>query len=102
MATPARVVVSEPGRGRYVVVRRSFSVRRNLHLAGAAWDFAGRVGERLRFDGRRSRAPRGGRPDHSWRIIAGPRGSSAELRRAGSARPFLTPDRPGRYVSARR
>jgi hypothetical protein len=93
-----RILVAEPDSGRYAVLRRRFLVRRNRHLAGAGWDVATRVGGRVRLDGRRSRTARGGRPDHSWRIVSKPRGSRAKLRRRGSARPLLTPDRPGRYV----
>ena len=52
----------------------------------------------MRLDGRRSRAARGGRLRHSWRILSRPSGSRAKLRRAGSARPLLTPDRRGRYL----
>ena len=73
-------------------------VRRNRHLAGAGWDTATTVGGRVRLDGRGSRTIRGGRIDYRWRILARPRGSRAALRRAGSARPLLTPDRPGDYV----
>jgi hypothetical protein len=52
----------------------------------------------VRLDGRRSQTAGGGRPAHSWRILSKPRGSHAELHRAGTARPLLTPDRRGRYV----
>jgi hypothetical protein len=93
-----RVLVAEPDRGRYAVLRRRFVLRRNRHLAAAGWDIATHVGERVRLDGRRSRTIRGGRPDHRWRIVSKPRGSRAKLRRARSARPLLAPDRRGRYV----
>jgi hypothetical protein len=93
-----RILVAEPDRGRYALVRRRFVVRRDRHLAAAGWDTATRVGGRVRLDGRRSRTLHGGRADHRWRIVSRPRGSHAKLRRADSARPFLTPDRRGRYV----
>jgi hypothetical protein len=93
-----RMLIAEPDTGRYKLVRRRFVVRRDRHLAAAGWNVATRLGRHVRLDGRRSRAARGARPHHSWRIIAEPRGSRAELRRPRSARPHLTPDRPGRYV----
>lgn len=93
-----RIVVAESERGRYASLRRRFVVRRSRHLAAAGWDTATRVGGRVRLDGSRSRTIRGGRADHTWRILAKPRGSRARLRHAGSARPLLTPDRRGRYV----
>ena len=93
-----RVLVAEPDRGRYALARRRFVVRRDRHLAAAGWDTATTVGGRVRLDGRRSRTTGGGRPDHTWTILSKPRGSRAKLRRAGSARPLLTPDRRGRYV----
>jgi hypothetical protein len=92
-----RMLVAEPDRGRYALVRRRFRVPRNRPLAAAGWDLGARVGRRVRLDGRRSRVL-GARPDQSWRIVSKPRGSRAKLRRAGSARPFLKPDRQGRYV----
>jgi hypothetical protein len=97
-ANRLRILVAEPDRGRYALLRRRFVVRRNGHLAAAGWDTATRVGGRVRLDGRRSRAARGGHVRHSWRILSRPSGSRAKLRRAGSARPLLTPDRPGHYV----
>jgi hypothetical protein len=93
-----RLLVAEPDSGRYVVLRRRFRVRRDRYLAAAGWDTATTVGGRVRLDGRRSRMAHGGRAHHSWRILAKPPGSRAVLRRAGSARPVLEPDRPGRYV----
>src|SRR5919108_811443 len=97
-ANRLRMLVVEPDRGRYAVLRRRFVVPRNRHLAAAGRDLATRVGERVRLDGRRSRTIRGGRPDYRWRILAKPRGSRAKLRRAGSARPLLAPDRRGHHV----
>jgi hypothetical protein len=93
-----RVLVAEPDRGRYAVVRRRFVVRRNRALAAAGWDVQTREGGLVRLDGRRSRVAGGGRPRHRWRIVGKPRGSRAVLRRAGSARPRLITDRAGRYV----
>jgi hypothetical protein len=95
-----RILIAEPDSGRYALLRRRFVVRRDRHLAGAGGDTATRVGGRARLDGRRSRLAHGGRPRHRWRIVSKPRGSRAKLRRAGSARPVLTPDRRGRYVVA--
>jgi hypothetical protein len=92
-----RLLVAEPHPGRYVVLRRRFVVPRNRHLAAAGWDLATTVGGRVRLDGRRSRLAHGGRARHSWRILAKPPGSHPLLRRAGTARPLLRPDRPGRY-----
>jgi hypothetical protein len=97
-ANRLRIQVAEPDRGRYALLRRRFVVRRNRHLAAAGWDTATGVGGRVRLDGRRSRAAHGGHVRHSWRILSRPSGSRAKLRRAGSARPLLTPDRRGRYV----
>jgi len=97
-ANRLRILVAEPDRGRYALLRRRFVLRRNRHLAAAGWDAATRPGGRVRLDGRRSRTIGGGRPRHNWRIVTKPRGSRAKLRRAGSARPLLTPDRRGRYV----
>ena len=93
-----RVRVYEPDAGRYVEVRRSFRIKRNRHLASAGWDVDTRAGRFVQLDGRRSRTAGGGEPRHRWRIVDKPRGSRAKLRRAGSARPSITPDRPGRYV----
>ena len=93
-----RLLVAEPDRGRFVLVRRRFMVSRNRHLAGAGWDVASRVRGRVRLDGRGSRAARGGRIRHTWKILSKPRGSRTKLRRVHSARPSLTPDRRGRYV----
>jgi hypothetical protein len=95
-----RMLVVEPDRGRYELLRRRFVVRRNRHLAAAGWDIATRVRGRVRLDGRRSRTIHGARLRHSWRILSRPRGSDARLRRVGTARPLLTPDRRGRYVVA--
>ena len=92
-----RILVAEPKQGRYALIRRRFGIRRSRPLAAAGRNVTTRVGGRVRLDGRRSRVA-GGRPDYSWRIVSKPRNSRAKLRRAGSARPFLTPDRQGRYV----
>src|SRR5919108_3476270 len=92
-----RILVVEPDRGRFALLRRRFLVRRDRHLAAAGWDTATSVGGRVRLDGRRSRAAHGRQLRHSWRILSKPRGSRAKLRRAGSARPLLTPDRRGRH-----
>ncbi|HEX5713251.1 MAG TPA: hypothetical protein VFX85_08065 [Solirubrobacterales bacterium] len=93
-----RVLVSEPGRGRYAEVRRSFVVRRTHHLPAAGWDTAGSAGGLIRLDGRRSRAAGGGPLAQRWKILVKPQGSHAKLRGAGSARPLLSTDRRGRYV----
>ena len=93
-----RLLVAEPDPGRYQVVRRRFVVKRTRHLAAAGWDVQTRAGRVQRLDGRRSRTTNGGQPRHRWTIVSKPRGSRAGLRRAGSARPVLTPDSPGRYV----
>ncbi|MEX2253269.1 MAG: hypothetical protein WD649_03880 [Thermoleophilaceae bacterium] len=86
-----RVLVAEPGRGRFAVVRRRFRIRRSKHLAAAGRDRKARPGRHIRLDGRRSRAARGGRLRYRWRVVAKPR-------RPRAARPLLVPDRPGRYV----
>jgi hypothetical protein len=93
-----RVMVTEPDAGRYVEVRRRFRIKRNRNLAAAGWDVDTRAGRFVQLDGRRSRTAGGGQPRHSWRIVRKPRGSRAKLRRADTARPSFTPDRPGRYV----
>jgi hypothetical protein len=95
-----RILVAEPDRGRYALLRRRFVVRRDRQLAAAGWDISTSVGGRVRLDGRRSRTARGGRPYYRWRIVAKPRGSHAELRHVGSARPMFRPDRPGDYLVA--
>jgi hypothetical protein len=93
-----RVLVAEPGRGRYAVVSRRFVIRRTKHLAAAGRDRKVRPGWHVRLDARRSRAARGGRLRYRWRLIAKPRGSRARLRRPRAARPLVVPDRPGRYA----
>jgi hypothetical protein len=93
-----RVMVTEPDAGRYVEVRRRFRIKRTRHLAAAGWDVDTRADRFVQLDGRRSRTAGGGKPRHSWRIVRKPRGSRAKLRRAGTARPSITPDRAGRYV----
>ncbi len=93
-----RVLVAEPGRGRFAVVRRSFRIRRTKHLAAAGRDRRVRPGRHVRLDARRSRAARGGRLRYRWRLIVKPRGSRARLRRSRARRPLVVPDRPGRYV----
>jgi hypothetical protein len=93
-----RVMVMEPDAGRYVEVRRRFRIKRNRNLAAAGWDAKTRAGRFVQLDGRRSRTAGGGEPRHRWRIVRKPRGSRATLRRASTARPSITPDRPGRYV----
>jgi hypothetical protein len=93
-----RVMVIEPDAGGYVEVRRRFRIKRNRHLAAAGWDVDTRAGRFVQLDGRRSRTADGGKARHSWRIVRKPRGSRATLRRAGTARPSITPDRPGHYV----
>ncbi len=91
-----RVRVYEPDAGRYVEVRRRFRIKRNRHLASAGWEVDTRAGRFVQLDGRRSRTTGGGEARHRWRIVDKPRGSRAKLRRSGSARPSITPDRPGR------
>jgi hypothetical protein len=93
-----RVMVTEPDAGRYVEVRRRFRIKRNRNLVAAGWDVDTRAGRFVQLDGRRSRTAGGGEPRHRWRIVRKPRGSRATLRRADTARPSFTPDRPGRYV----
>jgi hypothetical protein len=93
-----RLLVAEPDLGRYAVVRRRFVLRRNRHLPAAGWDIDTHPRRVLRLNGRNSRTAGGGQPLHRWRIVRKPRGSRVTLRRAGSARPILTPDRPGHYV----
>jgi hypothetical protein len=93
-----RMLVFEPDTGRYALLRRRFVVRPNHVLAGAGRNVATRVGDRVRLDGRDSDAPGRARVHDRWHVLAEPQGSHATLRRARSARPLLTPDRPGRYV----
>ena len=93
-----RLVVIEPDRGRYMELRRRFSVRRGVDLAGAGWDVDTIVGARVSLDGNTSSAPGGGPLEYRWRLRSKPPGSRAKLRRASSRRPVLTPDRPGDYV----
>jgi hypothetical protein len=93
-----RLMVADPDLGRYAVVRRRFVLRRNRHLPAAGWDVETRAGRFVQLEGRRSRTAGGGPAIHRWRIVRKPGGSRVTLRRAGSARPSFTPDRPGRYV----
>ena len=93
-----RVRVVEPGTGRYLRLRRSFVVRRARHLSAAGWDLPTQVGRRVRLDGRPSDPAGRARARYRWRILSKPRGSRARLRGSRSARPQLTPDRPGEYV----
>jgi hypothetical protein len=93
-----RAEVVEPGTGRYQTLRRSFVVKRDRPLASAGWDRYSKVGGHVRLDGRRSRVAGEGERALRWTIVSKPRGSKARLRGAGSVRPRLSPDRPGRYV----
>lgn len=93
-----RLMVAEPEAGRYVVVRRRFVLKRNRHLAAAGWDVKTRAGRFVQLNGRRSRTAGAGQARQRWLIVRKPRGSRVTLRRAGTARPSITPDRPGRYV----
>ena len=93
-----RAEVVEPGTGRYQTLRRGLVVKRDRPLASAGWDRYSRVGERIRFDGRRSHIAGPGKRALRWTIVSRPRGSKAGLRGAGGVRPWLSPDRPGRYV----
>jgi hypothetical protein len=92
-----RVKVVEPRQGRYALVKRRFRVRRDRPLAAAGWDRAARPNVRVRLGGG-AKAARGGRLRHRWTIVRRPSGSRARLAAAGTARPRLTPDRPGRYL----
>lgn len=93
-----RAYVVEPETGRYQVLRRSFVVKRNLPLASAGWDDYSRVGSHVFLDGRRSRVAGDGKRVLKWTIVSKPSGSKVALHSSGSARPRLSPDRPGRYV----
>lgn len=93
-----RAYVVELETGRYQVLRRSFVVKRNLPLASAGWDDYSRVGSHVFLDGRHSRVAGGGARVLKWTIVSRPRGSKATLHGSDSARPRLSPDRPGRYL----
>jgi hypothetical protein len=77
---------------------RTFRVSRRLPLVAAGPRRRTRPQSVVTLDGSRTRPPRGGaRVGYRWRIVAAPRGSRARLRRAGTERAHLVPDRPGRY-----
>ena len=95
------LVVADSRRGartRFQVANRTIRVPRRLPLVGAGRDQHVSIGRRVVLDGRASRPAKGGeRLRYRWRLSARPRGSHARLRRAGSARPRLRPDRLGTY-----
>ncbi len=98
-----------PGRNR-LVIRASredgprdreverFKVPRGRPLAGAGRAEQIDVTERIRLDGRNSRATDAGRRlRYRWEITRAPKGSEATLKGAATARPKLRPDAHGRY-----
>jgi hypothetical protein len=88
------------GKGdRYDVEKRRIVVPRDRPLAGAGADRKVAVGQKVKLDGRSSRAARGGAGNLSyrWKIISRPSGSKARLSGANSARPALQTDEPGVY-----
>jgi hypothetical protein len=91
-------VLAIRGDGAFDVERRSVVVPRTRPLAGAGRDRRTAAGTRLRLDGRSSRpAGEGSRLSYRWKIIRKPRGSKANLRGGGTARPLLRADKPGVY-----
>lgn len=66
-------------------------------VADAGIDRTGRVGVPVNLDGSGSRAGAGS-PSYRWQLQRAPRGSTAGLLTLTTARPALTPDRPGIYV----
>jgi hypothetical protein len=93
-----RVLVVEPGSGRYALFRRRFRIRRARPLAAAGWDKPVSVGARVRLNGGRSRAGGRGRVRYRWAVVGKPRGTRVALRRAGRKRAAFVPRRPGHYV----
>ncbi|UUY02921.1 MFS transporter [Svornostia abyssi] len=84
--------------GGYDIEERTITVARSRPLAAAGRDRRHPARAPITLDGRRSRAATSGaRLRHRWVLAATPRGSKARLRAAGTARPTLTPDLPGRY-----
>lgn len=84
--------------GGYDIEERSITVARSRPLAAAGRDRRHPTRAPITLDGRASRAATpGARLRHRWVLAAKPRGSNARLRAAGTARPALTPDLPGRY-----
>lgn len=84
--------------GGYDIEERTITVARSRPLAGAGRDRRHPARAPIALDGRTSRAATpGARLRHRWVLAATPRGSKARLRGAGTARPTLTPDLPGRY-----
>lgn len=92
-----RVLVGT-GRGLHQVKYRTIVVPRTRPLAAAGLDRYAGVQRRLRLDGRSSRSVRDGAElAYRWQIVSRPEGSRAQLRTDRSGRPFLVPDRNGRY-----
>ena len=85
--------------GAFDVERRTIRVSRRTPLAGAGRDRRAAAGDGVRLDGRSSRAAVAApaRLRYRWKVVAKPRGAKAKLLRAGSSRPTLRADRPGRF-----
>src|SRR5205085_10428445 len=83
---------------KYDLESRRVYIRRNAPIASAGANRTLPQHGLARFDGRRTKLPRGWtRPKFRWKIVSAPRGSKAKLRKASGIRPTLVPDRPGRY-----
>jgi len=67
-------------------------------VADAGDDLQVLVGETVTLDGSRSYHLSGKKLKFKWKLIEVPPGSSAKLRKANSATPNFTADKPGRYI----
>jgi hypothetical protein len=92
-----RLLLADPGAGRYVVLTRPFRMPAAAPLAGAGPDQRVLSGMRVRLDGRASRSVGGERLGYRWTLVGRPKGSRARLLGVTSVRPTLTTDRPGVY-----
>lgn len=91
------VIAHRPARAQQDRDTLHVTVTRGRPLAGGLERFRGVAGRATRLDARWARAARGGRLSFRWRVVSKPRGAHVKISGAGSARPRVRGDRPGRY-----
>jgi hypothetical protein len=69
-----------------------------IPLADAGKDQTGSVGTKVQLDGRLSKDPEGQDLTFSWRLVAAPSGTEAELSRDDAVKSSFLPDLPGEYM----